>query len=363
MPAYLIVIEVLLGVGILFCLAMIFVARRKKKMKDDKIDEEIPKSFQNTQAANSYFQEREIALKSKINAKRKALLDEALPLSQKIAQIYQDTEGIKYELTELHDEDFDELNKLYENYDPNAAAGEGLFADENYLALKKKCVEKNLPQILEYCTSREEICRLKKEIFPLKAQSDEWGDVLELRERDTWSSPEVKKYYDSFYALETNEQNLDVKQKRAQWETYCPILTDNSVFLVGKSSGPGNEIQSYQIARKENEVALRDTKTYEIRVLSLDDIMFVQMTEVQIPSYPTSKPSNFDIAMTEMVWGTAAATASAIRKNQASSVKTERRATIYFKYGLGIGPLHTVGSSALSDDAEKLIAMLPEKVK
>lgn len=117
-----------------------------------------------------------------------------------------------------------------------------------------------------------------------------------------------------------------------------------------------NNAKSYEIGRKDNEVALKDPKSFEIKTLSVNDIIFVQVVETSNPSYSVSKPSKMGIAMTEMVWGTAAATASAMQKNQ--PVSTSRKAEIYFRYDLNIGPLHTT-----TDSADKLLAMFPEKIK
>lgn len=301
------------------------------------------KKFESDLDADSYFTSKIGVITGEIIEKFDAANEEYKSFLDKIEKITHNLGDTIKILTELHDEDFDELNEIYGKYNKYQVANEELLNSKRYLTLKENCIRKNLPNIVSYCANIEEVCRLYIEASPYKRQVDEWRDVMNLKAREKWSLPEQKELFDKLYAVKNDERYLALQKKLSEWAPYS-----SGLLLFDDSS------KSYEIGRKGNEVALKDQKNYEIKKLSVDDIIFVQINETTSPFY--RKPSKMGIAMNEMLWGTAAATASAMQKNQSGS--TCREAVIYFRYDLNIGPLHTA-----IDSADKLLAMFPEKIK
>ncbi len=342
MTFLMIVIGVLGGIGILFCL---FMAISKAILnKEERENERIATTgkFASDADAYSYFQ----TITGVIFEKFYAAFEKYQPFRDKIAKVRDSLGDTEKTLTELHDKDLDELNEIYEKYNKYQVANAELLNSERYLTLKENCIRKNLPNIASYCAKMEEICQLNIKAYPYAIQFEEWDDVRNLKAREKWSLPEQKELFDKLYAVRNNEQYLAIQKKLDKWKPY----SKGSLLIFD------NNAKSYEIGRKDNEVALKDQKSFEIKTLSVNDIIFVQVVETSNPSYSVSKPSKMGIAMTEMVWGTAAATASAMQKNQ--PVSTSRKAEIYFRYDLNIGPLHTT-----TDSADKLLAMFPEKIK
>lgn len=342
---------ILLGVfvaGILFLLALtIYGLRLKAKDRENENSSSNPgtagTNFESDADASFYFTSKINAITDEIFKKFDAANEEYKSFLDKIEKITHNLGDTIKILTELHDEDFDELNEIYGKYNKYQVANEELLNSKRYLTLKENCIRKNLPNIVPYCANMEEVCRLYIGASPYKRQVDEWRDVMNLKAREKWSLPEQKELFDKLYAVKNDERYLALQKKLSEWAPYS-----SGLLLFDDSS------KSYEIGRKGNEVALKDQKNYEIKKLSVDDIIFVQINETTSPFY--RKPSKMGIAMNEMLWGTAAATASAMQKNQSGS--TCREAVIYFRYDLNIGPLHTA-----IDSADKLLAMFPEKIK
>lgn len=312
--------------------------------KDTSSSDTAVKKFESDADADSYFTSKIGAITDEIIKKFDAANEEYKSFLDKIEKITHNLGDTIKILTELHDEDFDELNEIYGKYNKYQFENEELLNSKRYLTLKENCIRKNLPNIVSYCANMEEVCRLYIGASPYQRQVDEWRDVMNLKAREKWSLPEQKELFDKLYAVKNDERYLALQKKLSEWTPYR-----SGLLLFDDSS------KSYEIGRKGNEVALKDQKNFEIKKLSVDDIIFVQISETATPSYGR-KPSKMGIAMNEMLWGTAAATASAMQKSQSGS--TCREAVIYFRYDLKIGPLHTTTNSA-----DRLLAMFPEKIK
>lgn len=95
-----------------------------------------------------------------------------------------------------------------------------------------------------------------------------------------------------------------------------------------------------------------------LTVLPLDALLYYEITEKPDPLYsrPPQQQSMLGTALTEAVWGTAAATNRAMQAN--APVKTVREATLYFSYECGAEPLRIN-----EKDVDKLKRMFPEKNK
>ncbi len=332
---------IVLGVFVFGLLCFFILGIYGARLKDK--DREAGTNFESDADADSYFTSKIGAITDEIIEKFDAANEEYKSFLDKIEKITRNLGDTIKILTGLHDEDFDELNEIYGKYNKYQVANEELLNSKRYLTLKENCIRKNLPNIVSYCANMEEVCRLYIGASPYKRQVDEWRDVLNLKAREKWSLPEQKELFDKLYAVKNDERYLALQKKLSEWAPYR-----SGLLLFDDSS------KSYEIGRKGNEVALKDQKNYEIKKLSVDDIIFVQINETTSPFY--RKPSKMGIAMNEMLWGTAAATASAMQKNQSGS--TCREAVVYFRYDLKIGPLHTT-----IDSADRLLAMFPEKIK
>lgn len=294
-------------------------------------------------------------IRKKRNAAQKKL-DEWQP---QIKALRDDTSKMQDKLIARHDDDFDKLNKIYTDFDVATTDCKTLFTSAEYLELKNKCIEKKLPQISRYCDSMEKLCRAEVNMRFLTSILQDWADVEALKEHETWSLPIQKTLYDKLYATINSPEYIAFQEKKHQWDEY-----DKDSILLRNNT----EQKIYHIKRSGDKVAVWESMDYNGQILSLDDIMFIQVTETttEIPTYSTTlykKPSKFGIAVDEMLWGTAAATASAMssqnNQSNAPKTKTEREAKIFFKYESGIEPLRAMFSSEI----DKLIAMFPEKIK
>lgn len=294
-----------------------------------------------------------------IRMKRESAQKKLDELQYLIKSLRDDTRKMQDKLIARHDDDFDKLNKIYTDFDPNTTDSKTLFTSAEYLALKSKCIEKKLPQISRYCDNVKKICQAEADVRLLTAILQDWADVEALKEHDTWSLPIQKTLYDKLYAIVNSPEYIAFQEKKAQWDEYYK----DSILLRSDK-----ETTLYHIKRTGDKVAVWESRDYNGKILSVDDIMFIKITETttEIPTYNTTipkKPSKFGIAMNEMIWGTAAATASAMssqsNQSNAPKTKTEREAKIFFKYELEIEPLRTFSESTI----DKLVAMFPEKIK
>ena len=95
-----------------------------------------------------------------------------------------------------------------------------------------------------------------------------------------------------------------------------------------------------------------------LTVLPLDELLYYEITEKPDPRYsrPPQQQGMLGTAITEAVWGTAAATNRALQAN--APVKTIREATLYFSYESGVEPLRVD-----EKDIALLRRMFPEKKK
>ena len=208
--------------------------------------------------------------------------------------------------------------------------------------LKKLSDEKN--SILEELNSceKEEKERLQMRIKALDSSINEYDDFLNNRERDSWS-----------VVLDTDVSNY---KKWCQNEKFVSLMrkaeklvdfTENAIDLYGQYKGLG---------RHGDKIAIWD-REYNSKIVSIDDILYYQIT-VECSSTTIGKPSKLGTAVNEALWGTAAATASAMNKmNQNTYNSKSSNAIIYFDFNTGIGPIEVLYSSSV----DRLTAMLPEK--
>ena len=359
MELLLIVIGVIGGIGILFCMYMAIskAMEDKKKRESENSSAKSEEDLLLEECSDPRVAESNI--RKVIRMKRESAQKNLDELQLQIKTLRDDTSKLQDKLIARHDGDFDRLNEIYSDFDPNTTGDNALFASADYLELKNKCIEKKLPQISRYCDNVEKLCQAEADVRLLTSILQDWADVDALKEHDTWSLEIQKTLYDKLYAVINSADYIAFQERKAQWDPYYK----GSILLRSDK-----ERTIYLIKRDGDKVAVWESLDYNGKILSLDDIMFIQVTETttEIPTYSSysttisKKPSKFGIAMNEMIWGTAAATASAMssqsNQSNAPQTKTEKKATIFFKYDLKIGPYYT-------DDIDKLLAMFPEKIK
>ena len=360
MTFLMIVIGVIGGLGVLFCLYMAISKAMQDKQNRENENSSAKSEDDLLTKECSDPREAEANIRKVIRTKCDSAQKTSDELQLRIKTLRDDTSKLQDKLIARHDGDFDRLNKIYSDFDPNTTDFKTLFASAEYIELKNKCIEKKLPQISRYCANTEEVCQAEANARLLTAILQDWADVEALKEHNTWSLPIQKTLYDKLYAIVNSPEYIAFQKKKAQWDEY-----DKGSILLRSDKG----ITLYHIKRTGDKVAVWESRDYNGKILSVDDIMFIQISETttEIPTYSTNiykkPPSKFGIAMNEMIWGTAAATASAMssQNNQSNSpkTKTEREAKIFFKYELDIEPLRSFSESTI----DKLIAMFPEKIK
>lgn len=292
-----------------------------------------------------------MAIRDRISSKTKPLQDRISNLCDRQSKIIEQTRAMLDEyLSTLDrksvDPDFAELLSVYDKSHN--------LVDEEYLTALQKCKDKGLTETKKLCDWTDEREKLKEECETVSAQYDEWSDVYWLNKRDVWNNPECEDLFKQLYALENDEVYKERIEKSEKWKKYL----SGSIVVSGKT-------KHYHLGRQGNTVAIWSTDDYEGREVSIDDIMYFQISvETKTSTYTnsTGKPSKLGTAINEAIFGTAAATASAMQKNQQNTTtytNTQRKAMVYFKYELGIEPLEV----SLNREVDKLIAMMPEKQK
>lgn len=282
----------------------------------------------------------------KINAQRKSLGDKMSEINNQMLEDGKQKHSLlteyiaKYDGCDV-DSDFAELLSIYKERQNSV--------NDEYLAALSKCRDKNLPETKVLCELEDKRKSLENKFDSICAESDEWSDVFNLKAREVWNNPECEKTYNQLFALKNDEVYKQRTEKAKQWEKY----SKGHVVACTKIAS-----RLYHIGRNENNIAIWDMD-YNGQIITIDDVMFFQVSEKTTTNTYTSStgsPSKLGTAFNEMIWGTAAATASAMQKNQQSTstyTNTNKTATIYFKYELGIEPLE-----ASNHDVDKLIAMM-----
>lgn len=290
-----------------------------------------------------------------ILSKQRPLTDKLTSINDKTMKIQKQTHTILMEYIATVDRknvdsDFAKLLSIYEKRQNSV--------NDEYLTALQKCKDKDLKETKKLCDCEEERQKLKEDFASVAALADEWSDVSNLKARDVWSNPECEELYNQLYALKNDLYALknDVvykerKEKEGQWKEYSKRC------IIGRQ---GSRI--CYIGRNGDNIAIWDID-YNGQIISIDDIIYFQVSEKTITKTYTSsarKSSKLGTAINEAIWGTAAATASAMQKNQQDTTtftNTQLKAMIYFKFELGVEPFEV----SLSSEVNKLVAMMPEK--
>lgn len=284
-----------------------------------------------------------------INTYRFALVEKMRSINDKMQDISKKTYAFlmeyitKYKDDETIDSDFAELLSIYERRQNSV--------NDEYLSALQKCNDKKLPETKTLCDLENARKMLQDEFKSVSEKSNEWSDVQNLKAREVWSDPECEKLYNQLYALKNDAIYKERQEKSTQWKDY------STRSIIGTQGG-----KICHIGRSGDNVAIWDND-YNGKVVSIDDIQYFQVSEKTTTSTYTSssgKPSKLGTAINEAIFGTAAATASAINKSQQNTTtftSTNKKAMIYFKFETGFEPFEV----DLNSQVDKLIAMMPEK--
>lgn len=244
-----------------------------------------------------------------------------------------------------------------------------LLDKKEFVEAWEECKKKNIVELQEFFIDYEKRRELNKTWKKLSDEKIEWLEVgltgCPGHERTTWTNPQCEEYSKKFqklneeYANIESELNNDESYKRLnervnKWGDYMI----HSIIVFDKIHGN----KAYQLGRKNDKIGIWDDNG-DGKVISIDDVLYFQVKEkISTLTSSTSKPSKLGTAMNEAIWGTAAATASAINKmnqNTNSYTHMDKRAKIYFKFETGISPLEAITTG----DVDKLMSMMPEKLR
>ena len=215
-------------------------------------------------------------------------------------------------------------------------------------------VKRAILEKLNNCKDEEERLRLQKEYDDQILGDEEFEDYIQLRARTrkSWRWSGDEELYNECMLLINNEQFITLMKNAQNWLDFWA----GNIEVSDKAGAK-------QLGRKGNEIAIWDKK-FNGKIVSIDDVQYYQIdtisSDIVIGGNSGSKPSKLGTAINEALWGTAAATASAMHKMNQNAPRVAhsefKSAKIYFSYETGMEPLYT-------DQIDKLKALMPEKQK
>lgn len=295
--------------------------------------------------------------------------DKLYELEKELDEINEEADKILSDLNKYYfgksvDSDFEELLTVYRR--------KKNIADKEYLVALQKCREKKYPT-----TKRLYALEDKRENFfkgkeMLENDLREWNNVYLQQDQEKWNNLQCEKFYkmrrnlwnkiiEIEAKLEKDPVYKEHKEKSKKWEKYlvgCIIVSSDSKYLF--------------FGRNGETVAIWNMDDYQGQEMSIEDVAYFHIdTQTQTRTQTLTSVSSINsasklgTAIDEAIWGTAAATASAMQKNQQSSstvshsqTEIRKTATIFFNYETNLKPLKVSDSNV-----DNLIAMMPEKQK
>lgn len=193
-----------------------------------------------------------------------------------------------------------------------------------------QCKEENIAEVAEIVKMNEERQKLREKASVQMEAMNELADAQNSVARDAWKYKYCEQVYNALVAMK-NDPNYVYRQKTlskierfTQRSFYC-YLQDNLSIKMGRDG---------------NEFAIWSTKGEYSDVYPIDDMWYYTITEKKYTfdfssSTYNKSPSRLGIAIDEAIWGTAAATAKAIekqQKQQTADVRSfvDRKAEIFF---------------------------------
>lgn len=353
----------IIGIGIVICI--IGVTNAKKNQKNTS-STTVQDNLSNTLDKKSKIQDEISKLRDEVSKIRDSIdtsdcvdkrLQIGIKLEKEMSEIVKEYEG-KVNL----DPDFAELL--------NVCKEKVLLDKKDFIDAFEKCKEKNLVELQNLYIPYENMRKLERIYQSNYERKMEWFDVYftgnpNHETRTTWTDPRCEEYSKKLLKLQEELVNLDnelskdetyAKRKEtiSKWSDYMI----RSIVVLDEIHG----MKAYELGRKDDKIGIWDDNG-DGKVISIDDVLYFQVKEESSTlTYSTGKPSKLGTAMNEAIWGTAAATASAINKmnqNTHSYTRLDKRAKIYFKFETGISPLEAITTG----DVDKLMSMMPEKLR
>lgn len=310
----------------------------------------IMEQITNTQRKALDLQEEARKKYSPISTQSSATCDQLMEICHKQDAMLNDLLS-KYGKASNVDADFAELLVIWKRKQNNV--------NDEFLSALQKCREKNLSETQAYVELQDKRTETNELLTKLHAEIEEWLDAVKPKARTTWNNPECEKYCNKLLELknkiaelEQDKEYKEYKEKSAQWaefEKHSVLASSGTTFV--------------NIGRNVSKVAIWDCNTQNGQVISIDDVMYFQIeskTTTNTYTHSAGSSSKLGTAINEAIWGTAAATASAMQKNQQSTTtysNTQKKAKIYFNFETNIAPLEV----SLNSEVDKLIAIMPEK--
>ncbi|MDE6302415.1 MAG: hypothetical protein K2M36_02375 [Clostridia bacterium] len=274
------------------------------------------------------------------------LYDQQISTTTRLRELM-DNYVVRYSTLQTIDEDFKQLLSIYKR--------DGGFYSEEFKTVLRKCKEKNILEMQE-CFSlngqlknlENECLSLENKVKEIEEKVKEWEDVVNEVKREKWTNPDCERIYNEIAKLGTNSSYRMLEYMKAPYKEY-----------LNNSISARNDIQMYyNIGRSGDKVAIWNND-YVGQIISIDDVLYFQIFEETRPGAYTQTPSKLGMAVTEAMWGTAAAVSSAMQKAAQNAPNTTKYAKIFFKFETKIQPLRVDSDYSIN----RVQAMFPEKQK